>query len=114
MLPPRSVGAGSNRKRLPDRLLLSMYVPLLYRIHPSTSMVALDSEVVLEIAHRWNPLNQAKSPMVHMRDLYPNYFLIPMAARLEQYTILFPVYMDKDAFQLVAEDEMHIRYHDFH
>ena len=37
-----------------------------------------------------------------------------MAARIEQYTIPFPVYMDKEAFLSVAEDEMLIRNHDFH
>ena len=36
-----------------------------------------------------------------------------MAAHVEQYTILFPVYMDKEAFQSVAEDKMLICNHDF-
>ena len=37
-----------------------------------------------------------------------------MAASTEQYSISFPAYMNKEAFQLVAEDEMFIRNHDFH
>ena len=37
-----------------------------------------------------------------------------MATRVEQYTIPFPVYIDKEAFQSVAEDGMLIRNHDFH
>ena len=37
-----------------------------------------------------------------------------MVARAEQYTIMFPVYMDKEAFQSVAEDRMLTRNHDFH
>ena len=50
MLPPRFVGARSSRKRPPDRLLLSMYVSPLDRIHPLTGMVAPNPEGVLEIA----------------------------------------------------------------
>ena len=37
-----------------------------------------------------------------------------MAACIEKYTILFPVYMDKEVFQSVAENGMLIRNHDFH
>ena len=114
LLPPRPTSVGSRRKRLLDRILLNTYVPPLKRIHPSTGMVDPDPEGVLEIAHRWNPLNQAESPVVHMPDLYPNYFRIPVATRSEQYTILLPVYMDKEAFQPMAEDGMLICNHEFH
>ena len=69
-------------------------------------MVTPDLEGVLEIVHGWNPLNQEKSLVAHMHEFYPNYFRIPVAARSEQYTIMLPVYMDKEAFQLVAEDGM--------
>ena len=37
-----------------------------------------------------------------------------MAARVEQYSITFPVYMNKKALQSVAKDRMFIRNHDFH
>ena len=37
-----------------------------------------------------------------------------MEAREEQYSIPFLVYMNKKAFQSVAEDGMLIRNHDFH
>ena len=47
MLPPRPVDTVPRRKRLFDRLLLSMYVPLQERIHPSTGMVAVDLEDAL-------------------------------------------------------------------
>ena len=94
--------------------MLSTYVPPLERIHSLMDMVAPNPEGMLEIAHRWNPLNQVESPMVHMRNLYSNYFRIPVAARSEHYTIPLPVYMDKDAFQPVAKDGMLIRNHDFH
>ena len=36
-----------------------------------------------------------------------------MAARVEQYFIPFPVYMNKEAFQSVVEDGTFIRNHDF-
>ena len=52
----RSTGARSIKKRLPARLLLSTYITPLERIRPSTSMMDLDLEGVLEIAHRWNLL----------------------------------------------------------
>ena len=81
MLLPRPVDTELNRNRLPDRLLLSTYVPLQERIHPPMGMVALDPEGALEIIHRWSPFNQAESPVAHMRDLYPNYFHVPVAAR---------------------------------
>ena len=42
VLPPRSVGARSSKKILPNQLLLSTYVSPLERIHPSTGMVAPD------------------------------------------------------------------------
>ena len=114
MLPPRLVDTEPIRKRLLDRLLLSMYVPPQERIYPPTGMVAPDPEGALEIIHLLSPFNQAESPIAHMCDLYPNYFRVHVAARAEQYTIPLPVYMDKEVFQLVAEDGMIIHNHDFH
>ena len=55
-----------------------------------------------------------ESLVAHMLDLYPNYFRVPVAARAEQYTIPFLVYMDKEAFQSMVEDRMLICNHDFH
>ena len=95
---PKPTGARPNKKGLPDRVLLSTYVPLLERIHPSMGMVAPNPEGVLEIVHRWNPFNQAESPMAHMLNLYSNCFQILVAARVEQYNILFPMYIDREAF----------------
>ena len=50
---------------------------------------------------------------MHMHDLYPTYFRVPLAARSEQYTIPFLAYMDKEAFLAVADDGMFIRNHNF-
>ena len=111
---PKSSSVGPSRKWLPDRVLVSTYVSPLERVHPSTDMVVSDLEDVLKIVRRWNPLNQKESLVTHIHDLYPNYFQIPMSARLEQYTIPLPIYMEKDAFQLVADDGMLIRNHNFH
>ena len=114
MLPLRPMDIESSRKRPPDRVLLSTYVPPQERIHPPMGMVALDSKGAWEIIHRWSPFNQAESPVMHMRDLYPNYFQVLVATHAEKYSIPFPVYMNKEAFQMVAEDRMLIRNHDFH
>ena len=114
MLPPKPADIEPSRKRLVNQLLLSTFVSPQERIHPLTGMVAHDPEGALEIIHCWSPFNQANSPVAHMLDLYPNYFRVLMAARVEQHTIPLLVYMDKEAFQLVAEDGMLIRNHDFH
>ena len=114
ILPPKLVDTEFNRKRPPNQVLLSTYVPLHERVHPPTDMVAPDLEGPREIIYRWSPFNQVEPPVVHMCDLYSNYFRVLVAARVEQYSILFPVYMKKKAFQSVAEDRMLIRNHDFH
>ena len=96
--PPKPTSTRPSKKLLPDQVLLSTYVPPLERVHHPTGMMAPDPEGVLEISHRWNPFNQVESSVAHMRDLYSNYFWIPVVAFLEQYTIPLPIYMDKDAF----------------
>ena len=112
--PPRPTDTVSNRRIPPDQVLLSIYIVHHERIHPPVGMVVLDLEGAREIIHRWSPFNQAEPPITHMHDLYPNYFRVPLATHVEQYSISFPVYMSKKAFQSMAEDEMFIRNHDFH
>ena len=111
---PKPTSAKPTKKRMPDRVLVSTYVPLLERVHPLTDMAAPNLEDMLKIVHRWSPLNQEESPVTHMHDLYLHCFRMPVVARLEQYTILLPVYMDKEDFQLVADDGMLIHNHNFH
>ena len=111
LTPPRPADFVPSRRRLPDQVLLSTYVPSHERIHPPMGMVAPDLEGAWEIIHCWSPFNQAERLVVHMRDLYPNYFRVPVAACAEQYSILFPVYLSKEAFQSMAEDGMFIRNH---
>ena len=45
--PPKSTGAGLIKKWLLDRVLVSMYVPPLKRVHPMKDKVALDLEDML-------------------------------------------------------------------
>ena len=104
--PPNPIGSEPSKKRLLDWVLVSTYVPPLKRVHLSTDIVAPYVKDVLKIIRRWIPLNQEESSVLHMRDLYSNYFRIPVAARSEQYTILLPAYMDKEDFQPMANDGM--------
>ena len=114
-LPPsKPANTVLSRKRSSDQVLLSTYVPPHERISLPTGMVAPDLEGAQEIIHRWSPFDQAERSVIHMRDLYPNHFRVPVAARAEQYSIPFPAYLSKEAFQSVAEDGMFIRNHDFH
>ena len=83
MLQPRLADIKPNGKRLPNRVLLSTYVPPQERIHSPTGMVTLDPEGALEIIHHWSPFNQTESMVAHVRDLYPNYFRVLVAACVE-------------------------------
>ena len=74
MLHLRPADTEPSRKRLPEWVLLSTYVPPHERIHPPTGMVALDLEGAMEIIHCWSPFNQAESLVGHMCNLYSNYF----------------------------------------
>ena len=46
---PKLASTGPSKKRLPNRVLVSTYVPSLERVHPSTGMVAPDLESMLKI-----------------------------------------------------------------
>ena len=93
----KSVGAGPSKKRLLDRVLVSTYVPPLERVHSSMVKEVPDLDV-LKFIHRWNPFNYEESLISHMHNLYPTYYQVPIPARSEHYTILFPAHMDKNAF----------------
>ena len=81
--PPGLEDTIYSRRRPPNQVLLSMYVPPYERIHPPTGMVTPDLEGAREIIHHWSPFNQEEPPVAHMRDLYPNYFQVPIAAHAE-------------------------------
>ena len=94
----KSTGARPCKKLLPDQVLVTTYVPPLERVHSLTVREVPDLEDVLKVIYRWNPFNQEESSITRMHDLYPTYYWVPVAARLEHYTIHFPTHMDKDAF----------------
>ena len=81
--PPKPASIVLNRRRPLDQVLLSTYIPPHERIVSPTGMVAPDLEGAREIIHCWSPFNQAERPIVHMHDVYPNYFRIPVAAHAE-------------------------------
>ena len=93
ILSPKFADTVFSRRRLPDQVLRSTYVPSQERIHPPAGMVAHDLEGAREIIHHWSPFN----PVMHMHDLYPNYFRVLVVTPAEQYSIPFLVYMDKKA-----------------
>ena len=57
ILQPNPADIEPSRKMLPDRVLLSTYVPLQERIHHPTGKVAPDAEGALNIIHHWSPFN---------------------------------------------------------
>ena len=111
--PPRPTHAGPSKKKFPDRVIVSMYVPPLERVHPSPNIEAPNLEDVLNIGCHRNPLNQKESSVMCMHDLYPNYFRMLVTARSEQYSISLPVYVDKEDIQPMLEDGMFILNHNF-
>ena len=114
ILLSRPVDTVFSRRRPLNQVLLSTYVSPHERIHHQAGIVAPNLQGAMEIIHHWSPFNQAKPLVAHMHNLYPNYFRVPVVARAEQYSIPFPVYRNKEAFQLVGEDGMLIHNHDFH
>ena len=76
-------------------------------------MVALGSEAAKEIIDRWTPFNKRESSITHMRDLYPTFLRVRVAAHAKEYSIPFSGYLDRKSFQRMAEDGMLIRNHDF-
>ena len=48
----KSTSVGPSKKRLPDRVLVSTYVPPLDRVHSSTVGEVSDLEDVLKVIHR--------------------------------------------------------------
>ena len=47
--PPKPIDASPSKKRFPDRVIVSTYVPPLERVHPSTDMEAPGLKDVLKI-----------------------------------------------------------------
>ena len=75
--------------------------------------LTLGPNEVRSIIVHWNPFNKRDFSTTHMHGLYPNLLQLLMTARVEEYFIPFPNYMDKKSYQRVVKDEMFIRNHDF-
>ena len=101
------------RARLPNKLMLGSYVKPMEWSRSSVDTPAPGSNETRPIVDLLNPLKKKDSSAAHMRDLYPNLLRLPVAARAEEYSIPFLIYMDKKFYQLVAEDGMFIHNHDF-
>ena len=59
------------------------------------------------------PLTRGTFSVEQMLDLYPHSFHVPAVAHGEEYSISFPVNLDKRSYQHVAEDGMYMYNHDF-
>ena len=94
------------RARLLDRLVLGSYVKPMEWGYPSADMPTPGPDVAQSIIDCWNHFNKKDSSVVHMRELYPKNLRIPVVDSAEEYSILFPIYMDKKSYQRVAEDGM--------
>ena len=81
---------------MPDRMVVSTYVPPLKRVTPLKNTMASDIEDVLKLIRRWSPFNQEDSLVVGMCNLYPDYFQIPVAASSDQYFDPLPLYINKE------------------
>ena len=103
-----------HKTRMPNWLLLSSYVPPQEWVQLSVDTMAPGLEGAREIINHWSPFKKRESSVTHMRDLYPTLLRVPVATRVEEYSISFPGYMDKETFQRVAKDGMLIRNHEFH
>ena len=76
-------------------------------------MVAPGLEAAREIIDHWTSFNKRESLVTHMRDLYPTLLRVRVTALAKEYSIPFPVYLDRKSFQRMAEDRMLIRNQDF-
>ena len=82
-------------------------------VRPKKDAPAPDQETARALINYWKHFNPRDPSVTHMRDLYPHSFCLPAAAREEEYSISFPVSLDKSPYQHVAENGMYMRNHDF-
>ena len=94
----RLANSGPRRPRLPNQLILGMYVLL--------------QKVAQKIIDHKNPFNKRESSVTYMCDLYPTLLRVLVVARVEEYSIPFPGYLHRKSNQCKAEDGMLIRNHD--
>ena len=113
--PPRARRASLEvlgAQRPPDRLVPNSYVEPMDWARPTEDAPAPDQEIARAFINYWKPFNQRDPPIVHMSDLYPHSFRLPVVAHGEEYSIP-GINLDKRSNQRVAEDGMYICNHDF-
>ena len=59
------------RPRLPNRMMLGLYVLLKEWDRPLADTMALSSEVAQEIIDPWSPFNKMESSVAHMSNFFP-------------------------------------------
>ena len=115
--PPRARWARfaiDDARRPPDRLVLSSYVEPMEWARPTEDAPALDQETVRALINYWRPFDQRDPSVTHMCDLYPHGFRVAAVAHGKEYSISFPVNLDKRSYQRLAEDGMYMHNHDFY
>ena len=96
-----------------NRLVLNSYVEPMEWARPIKDASAPDQETAQTLINYWRPFDQRDLSVVHMHDLYPHNFRVLTVAHGEEYSIPFPINLDKRSYQRVAEDGMYMRNHDF-
>ena len=51
-----------------------------------------------EIIDRWSPFNKRESSVAYMLDLCLTLLRVPVVARDEEYSVPFPIYLDRKSF----------------
>ena len=79
----------------------------------SADTVAPGQEAAREIIDHWSPFNKRESSITQMLNLYPTLLRVRVATYVEEYFIPFPGNLDRKSYQLVVEDKILTRNHDF-
>ena len=79
---------------MPDKIVLSSFVQSMEWDRPLVDTPTLGLEAAQFIIDHWAPFKQRDSSVAHMCNLYPTLLRVPVVARVEEYTIPFPGFMD--------------------
>ena len=93
-------------------MLNSLVIPMKWE-QPSLVALVPGPDIAQSIIDRWIPFNQRDTSVANMHDLYPISHRIPVVALVEEYSIPFSSYLNKNSYLHVAEDGMHMCNHDF-
>ena len=86
------------RIRPPDKLIPDSYVKLLEWSHQPTDALAPDHEAAQLLVRKCNPFDKRDSLIAYMHNLYLHSLRVSVVAHYEEYSILFPNYMDKRSY----------------